>query len=371
MTQRVVLWGATGYTGRLVAQALAALPLPVTLAGRDETRLRRLRDELPGAAAWSVAVADSARHGSLREVIDQDSVVIATVGPFTRLGWPAALAAAESGAAYVDSTGEPPFIRRVHDWLAVTAARSGAVLAPAFGYDFVPGQVAAAHALEDAPRASAVRVGYFTPGSRSTTWLSAGTRASIASVVIEPSYAWREGRLRHERPAARVASLRVGDRMMSGVSIGGAEHLFLPRSYPGLRDVDVYLGWAAGSSRVVAIGSAVMAPVTRLPGLREVVDRATRRLVPGSTGGPSAEERRQLGTLVVADALSAEGEVVGRAEMSGPNPYDLTASLLALAAERLADDPTAAPAGVVGPLELFGVKPMLELASGAGLSRTA
>ena len=114
-----------------------------------------------------------------------------------------------------------------------------------------------------------------------------------------------------------------------------------------------------------------MAPVTRLPGLREVVDRATRRLVPGSTGGPSAEERRQLGTLVVADALSAEGEVVGRAEMSGPNPYDLTASLLALAAERLADDPTAAPAGVVGPLELFGVKPMLELASGAGLSRTA
>lgn len=371
MTQRVMLWGATGYTGRLVAQALAALDRPVTLAGRDAARLRRLREELPGAAAWSVAIADSARPGSLREVIDRDCVVIATVGPFTRLGWPAALAAAETGAAYVDSTGEPPFIRRVHDDLAVTAARSGAVLTPAFGYDFVPGQIAAAHALEDAPQASAVRVGYFTTGSRSTRWLSAGTRASIASVVAEPSYAWREGRLRRERPAARVASLRVGERTLSGVSIGGAEHLFLPHSYPGLRDVHVYLGWAPGSSRVAQVGSAVMAPVARLPGIRRVVDRTTRRLAPGSAGGPSPEERQQFGTLLVAEALSAEGDVVGRAEMSGPNPYDLTASLLALAGERLADDRAAAPAGVVGPLELFGVRPMLELAGRAGLSRTA
>jgi short subunit dehydrogenase-like uncharacterized protein len=375
MTQRIVLWGATGYTGQLVAQSLAGLDLadvPVALAGRDEVRLHRLRDSLSEDRGWEVAVADSARPESLRGLISGDDVVVATVGPFSRVGWPAATVAADSGAAYLDSSGEAPFIRRVHDTLAVRATLTKAVLAPAFGYDYVPGQIAAAYAMRDAPDASGLRVGYFTGAAgEASRWMSGGTQASVAAVVAEPSYAWRHGGLVTERPAARVASLEVGGRPLIGMSVGAAEHLFLPVTFPGLRDIGVYLGWAGGRSRLVQAGSTAFAPLAKVPGSRRLVGELTRRFVRGSTGGPSADQRSAVTTLVVAEALNDARQVVSRAEVSGPNPYDLTASLLALAALRLALDRTGAPTGVVGPLQLFGVDGMLALAGQAGLRRTA
>jgi short subunit dehydrogenase-like uncharacterized protein len=108
----------------------------------------------------------------------------------------------------------------------------------------------------------------------------------------------------------------------------------------------------------------------RIPGTRQLVDRATARLVRGSSGGPSAAERDAVTTLVVAEALDDSGAVVARAELAGPNPYDLTAALLATAGSRLLRERGAAPTGVVGPLGLFGVQPMLQLAAEVGLRRT-
>ena len=368
--KRIVLWGATGYTGALVAEALVGSGLPVTLAGRDAERLSRLRERLSGAAEWRVEVADASQPGSVAALVDADTVLVATVGPFTRFGWPAAQAAAESGAAYIDCTGEPPFLRRVHDTLAVPSARSGAMLAPAFGYDYVPGQVAAAYALRDAPEACGVRVGYFTSGRVGRTAASGGTLASMAAIAAEPSYAWRDGQLRQERAAARVLSMRVEGQARTGLSVGGAEHVFLPRTFPGLRTVDVYLGWAGSRSRWVQAFSAAAAPLTRMPGARRLVDWATRRLVRGSTGGPSVADRSSVTSRAVAEALDDEGAVLSRAELSGPNPYDLTAALLAAAAGRLCHERSAAPVGVVGPLELFGVQGMLDLAAEVGMRRT-
>jgi short subunit dehydrogenase-like uncharacterized protein len=101
-----------------------------------------------------------------------------------------------------------------------------------------------------------------------------------------------------------------------------------------------------------------------------VVDRLTARLVPGSSGGPSQKDRTAVTTLVVAEALDDDGAVIARAEMAGPNPYELTAALLAEAARRLLLERAAAPTGVVGPLGLFGVEPLLQLAAEVGLRRT-
>ncbi|MDP9444143.1 MAG: hypothetical protein M3P83_07280, partial [Actinomycetota bacterium] len=214
-----------------------------------------------------------------------------------------------------------------------------------------------------------------------------GTAASVAAVLGQPSYAWRGGRLRTERPAARVGRLRAGGRTLTGVSVGGAEHLFLPASHPRLRDVEVLLGWAGRRSRTVQVGSALATPLLRLPGSRRKLDAMTRRFVRGSTGGPSPEDRTKVTTLVVAEVydaqrlsarqhslrsggvLTARGRLLSRAEVTGPNPYDLTARLLAGAAKRLFADRSTAPTGVVGPVQLLDEDGLLDLGDEVGLRR--
>jgi short subunit dehydrogenase-like uncharacterized protein len=366
VTRRIIVWGATGYTGGLVAARLAdAGADDVVLAGRDRDRLDGLARRLGGDR--QVAVADSARPETLRALVHDTDVVVATVGPFSRHGWAAARVCAEVGCGYLDSTGEPPFIRRVDAELGPVARASGAVLAPAFGYDFVPGQLAAVHALREAPDATGVRVGYFTAGGGASRIASGGTAASIAAVAAEPSYAWRHSRLVTERPAARVASFPASGGALTGISVGGAEHLFLPRTFERLRHVDVYLGWAGRRSRLVQVGSAVTSPLSRLPGSTAVLDRVASSLVRGSTGGPSVDDRARVLTRVIAHAVADDGSVLARCELSGPNPYDLTAALLQAAARRMRDG-TATPApGVVGPAGLLGVDGFLALGDEVGL----
>lgn len=367
MGGRIIVWGATGYTGGLVAQQLARAGVAdVLLAGRDQARLEVLGTSLPGRP--DVAVADAARPETLRAFIRSDDVVIATVGPFTRYGWPAAQASAEAGATYLDSTGEPPFIRRLVEELDPVARGTGAVLAPALGYDFVPGQLAAVHALREAPAATRVRVGYFTAGSGAGRWTSGGTTASIAAVAGEPSFAWRGGRLVTERPAARVRSFPASGGELTGISVGGSEHFFLPRTFERLTEVDVYLGWAGKRSRLVQIGSAISSPLSRLPGVPALLDRMTSKAVRGSSGGPSEADRAKVRTRVIAHAVAEDGSVLARCELHGPNPYDLTAYLLHSTARRLRDGEASPAPGVRGPAELLGVEGFVRLGEEVGLS---
>jgi short subunit dehydrogenase-like uncharacterized protein len=146
----------------------------------------------------------------LRELIGAGDVLVSTAGPFMKVGRAAVAAAADAGAIYLDSSGEPPFIRQVFEESGPRAERTGAVLLTAFGYDYVPGNLAGALALQAAgPAATRVRVGYFVRGNigRGT---SAGTRASVAGVLLEPGYAFRSGRILSERSAAHVTSFEIG-----------------------------------------------------------------------------------------------------------------------------------------------------------------
>ena len=113
MPGRIVLFGATGYTGRLTAEALVARGDRPVLAGRSAERLARAgRAELGGL---ETAVADVADPASVRALVEPGDVIVATVGPFARWGDPAVEAAIDAGACYLDSTGEPAFIRRVFE----------------------------------------------------------------------------------------------------------------------------------------------------------------------------------------------------------------------------------------------------------------
>ena len=239
-------------------------------------------------------------------------------------------------------------------------------LLPAFGYDFVPGNLAGALALSEAPGATRVTVGYFVTGRGG---FSSGTRASGAGLLLEPGFAWRDGRLRRERTARRVRSFPVGGRERPAVSYAGSEHYTLPRLAPGLREVDVYLGWFGRRSRAVQALSAAGAPLSRLPGLRPLSRAVTAPLSRRTGQGPDEATRRAGRSQVVAVAADDQGREQARVDLQGPDPYTLTARLLAWAATRAAAGGLEGT-GALGPVDAFGLDTLQAGAATAGLERT-
>jgi short subunit dehydrogenase-like uncharacterized protein len=364
MAPRIVLFGATGYTGELTARALAGIGERPVLAARDGARVRRLAEEL-GGLEWEVA--DVGRPDSVRALVGAGDVLISTVGPFWRWGAPAVEAAIAGGAtAYLDSTGETPFIRRVFEDWGPRAQRAGVALLTAMGYDWVPGNLAAGLALREAGEAATrVAVGYFVRGP---VEISGGTRASAAGVMLEGSYTLRDGRLVDERGGARVRSFLVGDRVRKALSAGSTEHFGLPQAFPALREVDVYLGWFGDASETLRRASAATAWAMRVPGVRPALGALVGRLVKGSTGGPSEEQRARTGSEIVAEASDASGRVLSRVRLTGVNAYDFTAAMLAWSAHAAANGRLRG-VGALGPVAAFGLDALEEGVRSAGIER--
>jgi len=363
MGARIVLFGATGFTGELTARALVARGARPLLVGRDAARVGALAAELGAESA--VADASGPRGAAaLEALLQRGDVLVSTVGPFLRWGEPAVLAAIRAGAHMLDSTGEPPYIRMVFERHGPAAADAGSVLLTAMGYDYVPGNLAAALALREAgERAVRVDVGYFVAGDRAGQF-SGGTRASAAGMLAEGAYAFRDGRLVSERGARHVRSFDG----RPAISVGATEQFSLPRVHPGLRDVGVWLGWFGPASRPLQALSGATALATRLPGVRRAITSTAGRLVHGSTGGPDAETRAAARSEIVALASDAGGRTLATVRLQGASPYDFTAGMLAWGAMRAADGALSGR-GALGPVEAFGVDELERGVAEAGIER--
>ncbi|HUJ07835.1 MAG TPA: saccharopine dehydrogenase NADP-binding domain-containing protein [Streptosporangiaceae bacterium] len=138
----LVLFGATGFVGRLVAGYLArSAPdtARIGLAGRSAERLAQIKAGLGAAAAdWPLITADSADPGSAAALARSARVVATTVGPYRRLGMPLVQACAGAGTDYADLTGEVLFIRETIDRFHDVAASTGARIVHSCGFDSVP-----------------------------------------------------------------------------------------------------------------------------------------------------------------------------------------------------------------------------------------
>src|SRR5262245_11385454 len=320
----MIIFGATGFTGRLVAQRLAAQGAAPVLAGRSEETLRELAEPL--GLEWRVA--DALRRNSVFALVESGDVLVSTVGPFVKWGEPAVRAAIAAKGIYIDSTGEPPFIRRVFEEFGPPAERAGAALLTAMGYDYVPGALAGGLALEEAGEAAVrVDIGYYAFGAG----ISAGTRRSAVGIMFEDGFAFRDGALRPARVAERVRSFHVRGKDRDAMSVGGSEHFALPALTSRLEEVNVYVGWFPALSRPIQAGSLAGSVALRVPGVRgtlkAVADRAVE--VVGGMDDPGSGV-----SWVIAEAYDAAGERVAQVQLSGIEPYALTAGLLAWAARR-------------------------------------
>lgn len=205
-----VLFGATGYTGGLTAEYLAAHAPPRArwaLAGRNRDRLDAVRARLaqinPACAALELLVVDAQDSAGLARVARQTRVVISTVGPYALHGEPLVRACADAGTHYCDLTGEPEFVDAM--WLKyhAVAERSGAKLVHCCGFDSIPHDLGAYFTVLQLPEGVPLKVaGHVRAGGT----FSAGTyHSAINAFARARQYLKvnRERRLHETRPTER------------------------------------------------------------------------------------------------------------------------------------------------------------------------
>jgi len=330
------------------------------LAARGREKLEALAAELGGQP--ETAVADVSDPPSVSALVERGDVLVTTVGPFARWGTPAAAAATTAGAHYLDSTGEAAFIREVFERYGPAAERAGCGMLTAFGYDWVPGNLAGGLALREAgDEAVRVDVGYFVTGRGRP---SGGTQATMAASLGDPGFVFRDGRVHRERMAKRVRSFPVGSKQREAISVGSSEHFTLPRIAPQLREVNAYLGWFGPLSRPMQ----ALSLGTSLPGAAQLLKFAGEKLVKGSTGGPDAEARANSGSHVVAIAYDAAGRELAEVHVTGVDGYTFTGRILAWGAERAAEGGLKRT-GALGPVDGFGLVALADGCRWAGIEQ--
>jgi short subunit dehydrogenase-like uncharacterized protein len=180
----IIVYGATGFTGQLVAEYLAAhytgKDAPKwAMAGRSQEKLAAVRDAIAAPADTALIVADASDPASLNAMVEQTGSVISTVGPYQLYGNDLLAACAGSGTDYFDLCGEPIWMRQMIDKHEAAAKASGARIVFSCGFDSVPFELGAFFVQEEAKRvfgAPALRVKGRVRDMRGT--LSGGTAAS-------------------------------------------------------------------------------------------------------------------------------------------------------------------------------------------------
>jgi len=137
----IVLYGATGFAGKLTAQYLAKAggDARIALAGRSQDKLLAVRETLGDKAqSWPVLTADASEPSTLNAMAARTQVVVTTVGPYLKYGLPLVAACAAAGTDYADLTGEAIFIRESIDLYHKQAVDTGARIVHSCGFDSIP-----------------------------------------------------------------------------------------------------------------------------------------------------------------------------------------------------------------------------------------
>ena len=321
----VGILGVTGFTGRLVLAEARRAGLEVRLVGRRREALQEL-----AAPGEEVRVADARDPDALAQALDGCDVLASCAGPFLEIGLAPVLAAKTVGAHYLDTSGEQAWVRLLHEQV-----QSDRAVLPAFGFDYVPGDLAARLAAEqvEGPLDELV-VAYSVKG----VGTSSGTRRTIGTVMGQDQVAWEGGRLVPSRFGATTRTIRFPFGEKTVVEWGGTEPITVPR-HTEVRNVRSYIRAPAVAAKAGGLGR-----------LGSPVVRALSRFGPH---GPSEESRRKSRFTVVAEAVGQGGS--GRAVLEGSDVYGLTALLLVRGAESLLAG-EARGTGVLAPAEAFDAR---------------
>lgn len=390
----VVVYGATGFVGRLTAEYLvrhAPGGVRIGIGGRSADKLERLKAEL-GRDDLDMLVADSRDRDALEQIARRTKVIATTVGPYRRYGMPLAEACASVGTHYADLTGEVLFIHDVAARLHGTAAETGARIVNSCGFDSIPSDLGVL-LLHEAAGEDLEAVTLVVKAMKGAP--SGGTIASAkaqiddmressdqARVVADP-YALSPDRatepdLGDERDLRGVEYSEelgqwLGPFVMAGVNtrVVRRSNALLGHAYgrrfryrevqgfgPGLAGRAKALGFAGGVGGLLAGLS--------LPPTRMVLDK----VLPDPGEGPDEEARRSGFFRIEIHGTGASGRrYVARVGAQGDPGYAATAVMLGESALCLAFDEALLPerAGVLTPATAMG-HPLAERLMAAGMT---
>jgi len=389
----VVVFGATGFTGRLAAEYLAGRMRGrserLALAGRQPAKLDAAKRALAqlGAASVGVLQADVEDPGSLEKLAASARVVLATVGPYLRYGEGLVRACARAGTDYVDLTGEGTFVDRMLERYDAEARASGARIVNACGFDSIPADLGAHFTVGELPEGEPLEVAaYVESGGEHPDWrgrwhsISGGTWHSAIGFLTREDMARARGSLA-EAAASAPAGRSVGmlpERVRRAPPPVGGWALPMPTI-----DRVVVLRSAAGDARYgprfryghnlrvgslagvagAAVGAGALFALAQLGPTRRMLLSLKQ---PGD--GPTPEERARNHFSVTFVGSAPGARVVTR--VSGGDPgYGDTAKMIGEAALCLADDRDRLPdrAGVLTPILAMG-DALLPRIRGAGIS---
>ena len=307
MKREWMIYGANGYTGELIAREAARRGLAPVLAGRSEDRIAPLAHEL-GLLHRSFRLGDPA---AVCEGIAGMALVLNCAGPFSATARPMIEACLESGAHYLDVTGEIPVFELAHE-LDERARRAGILLCPGVGFDVVPTDCLAAALKEALPDATRLALGFDSRGG-----MSPGTARTSVEGLAQGGRIRREGRIISVPLAWRTRRIDFGDGEKLAMTIPWGDVSTAWHS-TGIQDIEVYL---PASPKLVARFKRLNW-IRPLLGLGPVQSWLKKR-VGQTVRGPREEQRAKTPTFVWGEVGNAAGQcVTGRIRVA--NGYDFT-----------------------------------------------
>jgi short subunit dehydrogenase-like uncharacterized protein len=302
-----LLYGATGYTGELIARRAVAMGMRPVLAGRSAGGGRRLAEEL--GVEHRVAPLDDA--AALGAALRGQPMVLHCAGPFAVTARPMVDACLREGAHYLDITGE----MGVFEALArrgAEAEAAGVMLLPGTGFDVVPSDCLAAHVAARVPGATrltlAIRgIGRVSRGTALTSvmHMSQGGAVRRGGRITRVPAAWRDRVVDFGEGPVRVTTMPWGD-------VSTAFHS------TGIPDVEVYMSIPAGVRRFLRYGRPLLPLVGTAPVQRFLGERIRR-----GPAGPTEAQRARGRSFFWAEAADAEGRTAV-ARLATPEGYELT-----------------------------------------------
>jgi len=326
---RILVLGAAGYTGRLVAEALETLGRSYVIAGRSRKKLDELSVSL--ASRPEVRIADVADQASLSRALGGIEAVVNTVGPFRRLGLTAVRAAVDLGVHYVDTTGEQSFQMQVYEELHRRAIATGCTVITGAAFEYSFSYLGAALLHERCGPLLTVSSYHLADDFHP----SVGTAKSAIGMMGEEFLAFREGRLAPmPTPWQPRPVLFPGEReSFWAVPFPGGDAVVLPLDIQTLQAATSHVLLPQWPARALALVGVAQPYLRRLLG-NAVLGRA-EDLLGRARSDPPPEQRRDSRWIVFVHGQSPSGSHLCR--MQGVDTYATSGATAALTAAWLAD----------------------------------
>ncbi|GBG84622.1 hypothetical protein CBR_g38904 [Chara braunii] len=320
----ILVYGATGYTGNLVAQKVKELGLSATLAGRNAEKVKTVADKVQ----LPYEVLDLSDSAKLDDLVGRHKLVLHIAGPYAVTSPPMLEACLRKKVHYLDVTGEARVVEAVKS-RSEEAKSSGLTLMPAVGFDAAVGDAVASHLKRRLPTATHLDLGLVIP--RFSTVKSFSTRKSISrgtlksvlfSVLPDGGLAMRDGNLVEESVAARHRKFDLDgdDKGMSFSSFPACEIIVAGHS-TGIPNIS---GYMPGHMKMPPAGLVRMVrPLLTTNAFQKVAGFAVDLLTPP---GPEPKDVEDVHMSAVGEARDEAGGKVARAIATVGAPYPFTAS---------------------------------------------